>query len=46
MAAMLKKWEKNNDSIASVFRRNFKQNPNKNAFLIDDKKITFKEVRN
>lgn len=45
MAIMLRKWEKKRDSVASVFQRNVKLHPNKEAFLIDDIKITFKEVK-
>lgn len=45
MAIMLRKWENKRDSVASVFERNAKLYPNKDAFLIDDTKITFKEVK-
>ena len=45
MAIMLRKWENKRDSVASVFQRNVQLNPNKDAFLINDTKITFKEVK-
>jgi acyl-CoA synthetase (AMP-forming)/AMP-acid ligase II len=45
MLGLLKKWENRNDSVASVFRANARKNKNKPAFMMDDKRITFQEVR-
>lgn len=34
-----------NDTVASIFRRNVTLNPNKTAFMMDNQKISFKDVR-
>lgn len=44
MSLMLKVWEYSNYTVASIFRANAEKHPNKAAFLIDDKKMTFQEV--
>lgn len=33
-----------NDTVASIFRRNVAIHPDKTAFMMDDKKISFQEV--
>lgn len=42
---MLKIWEHSNYTVASIFRGNVAKQPTKAAFLIDDKKLTFQEVK-
>lgn len=44
MSAMLILWEKSNETVVSIFRRNVAKHPNKAAFLLDDKKLTFQNV--
>lgn len=45
MSIMLKAREViNNDTVASIFRRNAIIHPNKTAFMMDDEKISFREV--
>lgn len=45
MSLMLIIWEKQNQTVASIFRRLVAKHPNKTAFLMDDKKLTFQEVK-
>lgn len=46
MSIMLRWREKfYQDTVASIFRRNVEMHPNKTAFMMDDKKITFQEVK-
>lgn len=44
MLITLKLWEMSNESVPSLFRKQAATRKNKNAFLIDDKAITFQEV--
>jgi acyl-CoA synthetase (AMP-forming)/AMP-acid ligase II len=44
MSLLLMKWERSKETVVSIFRRNVKKHPNKTAFMIDDKKMTFQEV--
>jgi hypothetical protein len=45
MSVMLMSWERSNQTVVSIFRRQVEKHPNKAAFLLDDKKLTFKEVK-
>jgi hypothetical protein len=44
LSAKLKIWERSNHTVASIFRQNAAKFPNKSAFLLDDKKMTFQDV--
>ncbi|KAL7031358.1 hypothetical protein ACKWTF_006975 [Chironomus riparius] len=44
MLITLKLWEMSNESVPSLFRKQAATRKNKNAFLIDDKTITFQEI--
>lgn len=44
MLHILTKWEKKKYTIGRVLKRNVSKHPNKTAFMIEDKKITFQEV--
>lgn len=44
MTCLTLMWDKTNETVASVFKKVAAEKPNKTAFVMDDKKITFKEV--
>ena len=44
MSALTLMWEKTNQTVASIFKKVAAEKPDKTAFVMEDKKITFKEV--
>lgn len=47
MGLLQNRWIKNKETVASLFLKKVEEHPNKTAFMtIDDKKITFREVKN
>ena len=44
MSLLTLMWDKTNQTVASIFKNVAAAKPNKTAFVMDDKKITFKEV--
>ncbi|CAO1381785.1 unnamed protein product [Diamesa serratosioi] len=44
MTCLTMMWDKTNQTVASIFKKVAAEYPNKTAFIMDDKKITFKEM--
>lgn len=45
LSAMLIGFEITNQTVASLFRKTVAKHPHKTAFLLEDRKITFREVK-
>lgn len=44
MSHMLKKWENKNYTVAELFERTVRRTPNKIAFVMDGRKLTFNDM--